>query len=146
MNGYKKNHSGRTYNFLFKKPYGESGKAKASRALSVKTCSGKAMNTLQLVFDSDKTSSEPPERLFIPPANEPPERSFVKCNLILDTCGFTPTISRQTSPKEDLAVDTFFNILQIIQQISAVSELCGSFQTTEALDKCCRLFTPHTPP
>jgi len=102
--------------------------------------------------DSGKPSSEPPERMFIPPESEPPERKqvppergFVECSFILDTTEFTSILFRQSSPKEDISVGTLFNVFQIIKQIIATNALYGSFQAVGALNNRCWT-SSHAPP
>lgn len=146
------NHSSKTCNFLLKKPRSESSRVKRCYVSSVRTCPEKAVNALQIISNSEKTSSEPPERMFIPPEKEPPERmqvpperDFVRRSLILDTTEFMQSIPRQPSSKEVLSVDIFFNVSQIIQQLNAANRPCGGFQVVDAPDKRCRML-PHIPP
>jgi len=143
---YWTNRTGRVYNSLFKKSYDESGKVKSCYAFNLKNRSEKATNIVQLVFDSEKPNAEPPERRFIPPErmqappeNEPPERKLVppERKSVLGTPEFVPLLSRQTSPKEDLSVDTFLNVSQISKHFSIANALYSGFQIMEALNKRC---------
>jgi len=137
---YWTNRTGRTYSFSLKKSYGESGKVKFCYAFHLKSRPEKAANIVQLVFDSEKTSAEPPERMFLPPENKPPERKPVppERKFVLDTSEFMPRHSRQTSSREDFYVDTFFSAFQIAQHISIANALYSSFHTMKAqIKRCC---------
>ena len=125
---YWTNRTGRTYSFLLKKPYGESGKVRFCYAFHLKSRPEKAANIMQLVFDSEKTSAEPPERIFIPPENEPPERKLVPPERKFMLGTLIPPHSRQTSSEEDLYVDTLFSAFRNFQRFNIANTLYSRFQ------------------
>jgi len=83
--------------------------------------------------------NEPPERMFLPPENEPPECKLIppERKFVLDVPEFVLRLSRQTSPKEDLSVDTLSNVFQNSKYFSTANALYSSFQVMKASSKRC---------